>query len=79
LTDGFRRAGPDSDAPVPAAAFNRTTSRSVNSRHSPFAIRSSTIGPKRTRFNRTTGWRTASHILRTWRGRPSWSVIAIID
>jgi hypothetical protein len=31
----------------------------------------SAIGPNRTRFNRTTGWPTVSHMSRTWRVRPS--------
>jgi len=58
-----------------AALFSAATSFASNSRNSPGLMRSSVIGPMRTRFNRSTGWPIASHMLRTCRFRPSLTTI----
>ena len=77
---GRRRASgrePGAGSPSPSGHFARRPPR--GSRHMPVLSAGSVSGPMRTRRRRTTGWPTASHIRRTWRVRPSCSVIDISD
>jgi tetratricopeptide (TPR) repeat protein len=60
-----------SDRSGTAAALSLRTSSADKSRHAPSGSLRSAMGPIFVRFNRSTGWPTASSIRRTWRFRPS--------
>ena len=63
------------EATLQGCLVSAPISLGVNSLHSPGRIRPSVSGPIRTRTSDRTGWPTAAHILRTWRFRPSRSVM----